>query len=298
MTGPAVGSSAPTPRISAVINTLNEEANLPYALRSVRTWVDEIVVVDMHSEDRTVEIAREYGSRVYLHPRIKDFDGARAFAVAQATGDWILMLDSDEVIPKALSETLIGMAQDDLADVVRVPMIHYMLGARMMYTHCRPEENYHPRFFKPGFLRLTERVHNFASPTPGARVRRVPCGPDQAIVHFANIDLSDILDKINRYTTLEAEQSPSRGQRPGALRAVARASKRFFHYYVTEKGYRDGWRGFYVSAAIGFYAFSIYIKLFELYRNGPREEVRRLYQTKAEKLILEYNVDHAARNRE
>lgn len=277
-----------TPRISAVINTLNEEQNLPYALRSVRSWVDEIVVVDMHSDDRTVEIAREYGSKVYLHPRIMAFDAARPFAVAQATGDWILMLDADEVIPRALSDTLIGIARDDTADVVAIPRLNYMLGAPMMYTRCGPEQSYQFRFFKPASLRLTEVVHSFAHPVTGSRVQRLRYSPGQAIVHFANIDFFDIVDKINRYTTIEAEQCASRGKAPGVLRTLLRASKTFLFYYFQGKGYRDGWRGFCVSMANVLYVVLKNAKLAEQHANGSRQAVRSGYRDEAEKLIAEY----------
>ena len=88
-------------RISVVINTLNEERRLPYALRSVQDWVDEIVVVDTHSDDKTVEIAEEFGARIFTHERVGYADPARAFAFARATGDWILILDADELVPRA-----------------------------------------------------------------------------------------------------------------------------------------------------------------------------------------------------
>jgi glycosyltransferase involved in cell wall biosynthesis len=73
--------------ISVVINTLNEEHRLPFALRSVRDWVDQIVVVDMHSDDGTVAVARDFGAQVFMHERLAYADPAREFALAQATGD-------------------------------------------------------------------------------------------------------------------------------------------------------------------------------------------------------------------
>ena len=85
--------------ISAVLNTLDEERRIAFALRSVRPWVDEIVVVDMASSDRTVEIARSFGAHVASHARTGFVEPARAFACAQAAGDWILVLDADELVP-------------------------------------------------------------------------------------------------------------------------------------------------------------------------------------------------------
>ena len=95
-----------TQRISVVINTWNEEQNLPWSLGSVRSWADEIVVVDMHSQDRTREIAESFGAKVYLHEWLGFADPARAFAIAQATCDFVLLLDADEMIPKPLSREL------------------------------------------------------------------------------------------------------------------------------------------------------------------------------------------------
>ena len=77
-------------RISAIIHTLNEELNIANAIRSVAPWVDEIVVIDMYSDDRTAEIARSLGARVLLHEKTGFVEPARAYAEAQALGDWIL----------------------------------------------------------------------------------------------------------------------------------------------------------------------------------------------------------------
>ncbi len=290
MTEPRAEVSSPRHRISVVINTLNEENNLPYALRSVQQWADEMVVVDMHSEDRTVEIAREFGAKVYFHPRVVPVESARSFAIARATGDWILVLDADEIIPRPLSIKLIEIASDNRTDIIGIPRLNYMLGAPMMHTRVDPRSDIQVRFFRPGSLHLTETIHNGAHPSTGSQVYRLPYEPGHAIVHFANIDCYDIFDKINRYTTVEAGQSPSQGERPAALRAAAQALKTFFHHYVKGQGYRDGWRGFYVSAASTLYVLLTHSKRVELHANGPRETVRRLYRSEAEKIIMEYNV--------
>src|SRR5687767_6118218 len=91
------------PKVSVIINTLNEEANLPGCLDSVR-WADEVVLVDMHSEDRTLTIAEEFGCRVFLHERTGYVEPARNFAIAQAQHDWLLVLDADERVSPGLSQ--------------------------------------------------------------------------------------------------------------------------------------------------------------------------------------------------
>src|SRR6185436_15293575 len=95
-----------TAGISVVVNTLDAERYLPYALRSVAPWATEMVVVDMASTDRTVAIARELGARVVPCARADCVEAARAFAVAQARAPWVLLLDADELVPVDLSRRL------------------------------------------------------------------------------------------------------------------------------------------------------------------------------------------------
>ena len=92
-------------KISAVINTLNEESNIAFCLETLK-WCDEIIVVDMQSEDRTVEIAANFTDKIYNFERVGYVEPARKFAVEQATGDWILLIDADELVPKQLADKL------------------------------------------------------------------------------------------------------------------------------------------------------------------------------------------------
>ena len=93
------------PGISAVIVTLNEEINITRAILSVKPRVDEVVVVDMMGGDRTVEIAA-LGAKVFNHPRVDFVEPARATAVGYAGGEWIMILDADEMIAFPLSSRL------------------------------------------------------------------------------------------------------------------------------------------------------------------------------------------------
>ena len=85
-------------KISACIIAKNEEALLPQCLASIASWVDEIVLVDTGSTDRTMEIAKEYGAKIYQHPWQNDFSLHRNQSIEYATGDWILIIDCDEQI--------------------------------------------------------------------------------------------------------------------------------------------------------------------------------------------------------
>src|SRR3989344_3276878 len=136
------------PKISVVINTLNEEANLPRALASVKSFANEIVVVDMMSDDKTVEIAKKAGAKVYEFKRVGYVEPARNFAISKAEGDWIFILDADEELTASLSRELSKIAKNGSADYVRVPRKNMIFGKWVEHSRWWPD--YNIRFFKKG----------------------------------------------------------------------------------------------------------------------------------------------------
>jgi len=271
------------PRISVVVNTLNEERNLPVALRSVKPWADEIVVCDMKSEDKTQEIARSFGAVLVEHERVGYADPARAFAVAQATGDWILMLDADELVPPPLSRRLREIAAADAADVVAVHWFNYFLGGRMRATGWGPYQEVHARFFKKGSLTTTGDVHDFIRVAPGARRLELPCRDGEAVVHFNYVDVEHFIEKLNRYTSIEA-----RTAKGGTVRALFSAWREFVRRFVFRKGFLDGWRGLYLSLFMSFYKLAVFAKARELREVGPRDRILDSYRREAEKWLEGY----------
>ncbi len=278
------------PRISVVINTLNEERNLPYCLRSVRPWADEIVVVDMHSADRTVAIAKEFGAHVFSHEPLGYADPARAFAVSKATGDWILILDADELVPAPLSRKLRAIADAGSADVVNIPRLNYLIGAPMMHTGWGPEQDRQPRFFRQGMLRFENTVHDFITPVPGARLVPLTYASGMALVHFNYLDIAQFIEKLNRYTDVEARQIVAYGWRLFPLRALAHGVLTFVGRYVRPAGYRDGWRGVYLALFMSFYRVISYAKATQYSKVGSREAIIEQYRQEAERVLGEYDL--------
>lgn len=276
------------PKISVVINTLNEEKNLPYALRSVQMWADEIVVVDMHSEDRTIEIAKSYGAKTFLHERTGFVEPARAYAIAQAQSEWVLILDADEMIPKALSLKILEIAKLEQADTVIIPRLNYMLGAPLYHSGWGPKQDSHARFFRKGMLSTHARIHGALKPSAQARVVELPIKPGEAIVHFNYIDLEQFLSKLNRYTTIEAQQARERGEGASQVKALLLAVLEFFNRYIRKRGYKDGWRGFFLSGLMATYRWATYAKLTELCEVGNNTHIEQIYREEAEKWLKGY----------
>lgn len=274
--------------LSVVINTLNEENNLGYALRSVEGWVDEIVVCDMHSDDRTREIATDHGARVILHERTGFADPARAYAIKEAKHDWVLVLDADELIPKPLSATIGRLIGSDSADVFRIPRLNYLLGAPLRHLGWGPDQDAQLRLFKKDAVQVTAEIHKFFHVKPGAREARLHYREGHAIVHFNYVDLSHFIEKLNRYASIEARQAFERGERASFLRAVTSSTREWVSRYLRNGGVHEGWRGLYLTAMMSMYRFAIQGKLTELESGNDEPTVRRRYRMEAERYLSEY----------
>lgn len=274
--------------ISVVINTLNEEKNLPYTLRSVCDWADEIIVVDMNSDDRTVEIAKDYGAKIYFHERILAFDAAREFAIAQASGTWILVLDADELVPEPLSRKIMEITLQNEIDVVFIPRLNYLLGEVLMYTRWGADQDKQLRLFRKDKLTTSATIHNFMKPVDGANILELNYTSGMAIVHFNYLDSTHFIEKLNRYTSIEAHQSLERGEKHNYFHMVSAAAKEFMIRFIKNKGYKDGWRGLYLSLLMLFYRVVTNIKLKELETIGERSQIESHYHAEAERFLADY----------
>jgi glycosyltransferase involved in cell wall biosynthesis len=275
-------------KISVLINTLNEERNLPYALRSVRQWADEIIVVDMYSTDRTVEIAHEFGAKVFFHERVTEFEIARKLAIEKASNDWMFFLDADELVPLALARRLLQIAHGDAVDVVRVPRLNYLIGAAMQYSGWGPNQDKQYRLFRRGKLGVRANMHDHIEVFPGAKVHELSFPSDGAIIHFSYLDFEHFITKLNRYTNIHALQAAKAGEHPNIARALFKATRKFLAYYLLRKGYRDGWRGIYLALLMFFYEVSTFAKLTQLRLVGDKEDIQNMYVREAERYLSEY----------
>lgn len=230
--------SAPT--ISVVVNTLNEARNIGLLLQAVGPWADEVVVVDMHSDDGTAQIARDMGARVFEHERIGFVEPAREFAVAQSSGDWILLLDADEIPHPSLARRLRELAATNAPyDVVLIPRLEIMLGRPIIHGGWWPLKK--ARFFRREAMDLTPIIHHGLQPRPDARIHRLPASADAAIWHFSHFDLAEFVSSANHYTSIESRQMAEAGWRPKRPHQllwpmIVDIAVR----YVKRRGYRDG----------------------------------------------------------
>jgi glycosyltransferase involved in cell wall biosynthesis len=263
--------------VSVVINTRNAEAWLDWCLRSVRDWATDIVVVDMASTDRTVKIATAAGARLFAHEPMGYVEPARAFAVEQANQEWVLILDADELVPPALAEALAGFAASGNCDAVRLGRLNYFFGRPLVGGSWGVEQDRHVRFFRRGHIRLETHIHAQLRAAEGSRLVNLEPAPGRHLVHFNYESVSDFLQRMDRYTTVEALNRTAAGRRPSTLRAGA---VEILNRYVRFGGWRDGWRGLYLALAMGLYRATTAAKMRESAELGS-DTVRARHEREA-----------------
>ncbi len=156
--------------VSACLMVKNEEEMLPDCLESIRDFVDEIIVVDTGSTDRTVEIAQSFGARVYHQPWEGDFSKHRNYSIDQATGEWIFIIDADERLYDGDAEKLQPYLHNDECEIISISVVnHYKLHGGMT-THLPSV-----RLFRKSYgLRYEGTVHNQIPLTSKDKVYRAP----------------------------------------------------------------------------------------------------------------------------
>jgi glycosyltransferase involved in cell wall biosynthesis len=276
--------------ISVLIHTFNEEKNIRNCLETVK-WADEIIIVDMYSDDKTVEIAKEYTHKIYFFERVGYVEPARQFALEKATHEWILVVDADELVPLKLKNKLIEIMEKNLADVVFIPRNNYFFGRLMQGTGWGALQDYQPRFFKKNFVSFSEAIHDIFRINKNARIYYID-DPEAGFIHFNYVDVEHFLDKLNRYTTIEArnmfkgiKQAPSLGK--FLLKLLIEILIRF----IKGKGYKDGLYGFSLTILMIAYHTSSYLKykiMKKFNLENPREKILIEYNEIAKKIIEEY----------
>ena len=248
--------------ISAVVNTCNEERYIGQCLEHLR-WADEIIVVDMHSEDNTVEICRKYTDKIYLHRREISVLYARNFALSKATGDWILVVDPDEIFPPSLCNKIMELinAEPEFT-AIAVPYKNRFLG-RILTSY---PATWQKRCFRKGHVSYPPRVHS--QPTVNGEIYSLPYEDACLVIHDNYDSVSQFIQKMNRYTSDEADHMyRDDGIRFSIYNLIRKPLSEFIHQYILRRSYRDGIEGFFYSALMSVYRFTTYAKLWDIEKN-------------------------------
>lgn len=246
-------------KISVVINTYNEEANIEQAIKSV-DWADEVIVCDMHSTDKTVQIARKEGVKIFYHKLTDYVEPARNFAISKASNDWVLILDADEVIPQSLAQHIQKMIEKPIvSDYVEIPRKNIIFGKWMKASMWWPD--YNIRLFKKGKVLWSDKIHS--KPTTKGEGIILSEDEEMAIIHNNYQSISQFISRMNRYTQIEANILTKEGYKFNWIDLIRKPLSEFLSRFFANKGYLDGIHGFALSFMQAFSFFVVYAKVWE-----------------------------------
>jgi len=226
--------------LSVAIVTLNEAANLPRTLASVR-FAREIVIVDSGSTDATVEIAENAGARIIQEPW-KGFARQKNAAIAHTTGDWVLSLDADEEVSPALAQEIeVLLAGSPAFSAYRMPRLNHFLGRPLRHGGYWPDPKL--RLFRRGVARFEDR--------PVHETMRAECTVGELkghLIHHSYPTLDEYIEHMNRYSSASAEMLAQAGRTSRSLpaflwNAFANPAATFVYNYIFRLGFLDGREG-------------------------------------------------------
>jgi len=268
-----------------VINTLNEEKNLPRALSSLEKLADEVIVVDMYSGDATIEIAKKFGAKVYLHKPTGYVEPARNFAIGKAEGDYVFVLDADEELPFSLVSKLKKLTEVGNADYYKIPRKNIIFGKWIRHAKWWPD--YNIRFFKRGKVVWSDVIHSVPM-TKGIGENLAPL-EENAILHYNYNSIEQFVERLNRYTSLQAKSLVSGGYSFRWQDLLEKPAREFLDRYFASLGYKDGLHGLTLCLLQAFSELVVYAKVWQTAKFPKKSLVLKEVVNEIKSLELEVN---------
>ncbi|MBE7706343.1 MAG: glycosyltransferase family 2 protein [Cyanobacteria bacterium SIG30] len=248
-------------KISVVINTLNAERILEKCLESVKDAY-EIVICDMHSDDKTIEIANNFNCKICYHERCGYVEPARNYAISQASGEWVLILDADELVTPELWQYLKDFTNNKNNEtVLEIPRETFVIGQKL---RCMRQSKL-ARFFKKGCAEYSNAIHEHPRVLDG-NMTFIPSTPrykECAILHYHVESIQSYLEKTNRYTDFEQDRFEAKGKKFSTCKLIFRPTFEFIKFYFLKGGIFDGKAGLIICFMNAQYKFIQLAKLYE-----------------------------------
>jgi (heptosyl)LPS beta-1,4-glucosyltransferase len=247
-------------RISVCIVCRNEADKLPACLESVR-WADEVLVLDLSSEDDSAAVAASHGARVLSHAPVPIVELVRNEIADEAAGEWILALDPDERVTPGLAEQLRAASGRPEIDVVTIPVMNFDFGHPATTGVHRYDPK--PRMYRKSRIRWPTQPNELPQLDP-ERVHAVPARDDLVLVHDRNRTIVEALERVLRYAPAEAEALLASGETFTARKMVRRATSKAYKQFVVARSLEEGVPGLvraFVLASFHFYVWACFWQL-------------------------------------
>lgn len=238
------------------IITKNETKNLRRCLQSAADIVSEIVVVDSFSTDDTLEIAKQFGAKVFSE-EWKGFGLQKQSATDKSSYEWVLNLDADEALSAELRQELVKLfEQSPSEDAYEIPRLSFHMGRWIRHGGWYPD--YQTRLFQKSKAKWsTATLHEKIECTSKGRLK-------SSIEHFVFRDLVHQIEANNRYSSLGAEALHEKGKAFSLLLLIFKPWSKFLETYIWKRGFLDGVPGFVIAVGAAYSMFLRHAKLWEL----------------------------------
>lgn len=243
--------------LTVAIIAHNEEDRLPSTLAMIEDIASEIVVINSVSTDKTIDVARSFGAKVYTE-EFKGFVDQKNSLIPKCTKDWILFLDADEVINDELKASIVKAIESDSKSAYEINRFTFFLGKTMEHTW---QPNYR--------LRLVRRdsdpkwsgvlVHESLKVRSDVKIEKMP----GHIIHYSFRDISDFFSRQMRYAKMSAQSYEIKGKKASLMKMMLNPLVSFIKQYFIKLGFLDGLAGFVAATGTSYYTFLKYAFLWE-----------------------------------
>ncbi|SHK34283.1 glycosyltransferase family 2 protein [Thermocrinis minervae] len=250
--------------LSVLIRTKNEEENIARAIKSVLDIADEVVVVDSGSTDRTVQIAKSLGAKVFF----KEWEGYSQqlnYGLTLCQGPWILVLDADEEVSAELRDSIRKELKKPRYDAYYISRRTFYLGAFLKHAWY-PE--WRLRLFKKGTVKFEGALHERA--IFNGRAGKLKGD----IFHYSFKDLRYQYIKTLEYARIVAQELRKKGRKFRLYNLLLNPVWAFIKVYFLQLGFLDGIRGLSVAFSALVYVFLKYLFLWEMEHVERKDEGR------------------------
>jgi len=247
--------------VSVIILTKNEEKNIGACLDSV-SWCDEKIVIDDHSNDKTVEIAREKGARVYPRLLENDFADQRNFGIEKAKGDWVLFVDADERVSSALWYEIMQHTSDSFDDFAGYYIKREDTMWGMVLKHGETGNIRLLRLAKKDSGKWKGKVHEEWD------IRGKTALLKNHLDHYPHQTVTEFLQEINFYTDLRAEELFRKKVKSNWFTILVYTKAKFVSNYVLKGGFLDGLPGLVFALIMSFHSFLVRSKLWLMWQKN------------------------------
>ena len=247
--------------VSAVIITLNEAENIERTIKAL-DFCDEIVVIDSGSIDNTVELCRQLHCKV-LYRAFDNYGLQKRFAVEQASNNWVLVIDADEVVTPALKQEITTRFSGNDLTVQGFYLPFSLLFLNHTFRFSGQNRQLHLRLFNKQFGTInTNAVHE------GVAITGKTACMHNVILHYSYKSLSDYFEKFNRYTSAAGEHVCEKGTIKSKPNTMLRVPITFFKIYLCNLGFLDGYAGFVWALLSSLYPLVKYAKARECFEKN------------------------------